>query len=134
MNEIKTNEYNNKSSIITSIDNILLKPGACLQGCAFSYYIFTAVSMIINWFGSSGRIGNVLVNYRAVSIQDKSFAQGLALMMLSLFALIPGPIIFGRIIDNTCLVWTQKCNNQGRCQLYNQKDFRYYVNFTAFCK
>lgn len=38
--------------------------GACLQGCAFGFYAFTAVSAIINIFGASGRIGNLLVNYR----------------------------------------------------------------------
>lgn len=42
-----------------------------------------------------------LVNYRCVSNQDKSVTQGLILMMVSLFALIPGPIFFGRIIDST---------------------------------
>ncbi|XP_033248926.1 uncharacterized protein LOC117188745, partial [Drosophila miranda] len=56
------------------------------------------------------RVGNVLVNYRAVESGDKSFAQGLALMMISMFTLIPGPIIFGRLIDSTCLVWTKTCN------------------------
>lgn len=38
--------------------------GACLQGCAFGYWAFTIVSGFINIFGSSGRIGNLLVNYR----------------------------------------------------------------------
>jgi len=87
--------------------------------------------MIVSWFGSSGRVGNVLVNYRAVAHEDKSFAQGLALMMISLLALIPGPIIFGRLIDSTCLVWTKTCNGNGNCQLYDQTRFRYSLNFLS---
>ena len=39
-------------------------PGACLKGCAFGFYLFSIVSSIINCFGASGRIGNLLVNYR----------------------------------------------------------------------
>ncbi|XP_017464094.1 PREDICTED: solute carrier organic anion transporter family member 4C1 isoform X2 [Rhagoletis zephyria] len=109
----------------------ILTPGVCLKGCSVAFYSFTIASMIVNWFGSSGRIGNLLVNYRSVSTQDKSFAQGLSLMMISLFALIPGPIIFGRIIDSTCLVWTETCNGRGNCQLYEQTKFRYYVNILA---
>lgn len=54
--------------------------------------------------------------------------------MISLFALIPGPIIYGRIIDSTCLVWTEECGKRGNCQLYDQKLFRYYINITALCK
>lgn len=38
--------------------------GACMEGCAFGFYAFTIVSAVINIFGASGRIGNLLVNYR----------------------------------------------------------------------
>ncbi|XP_049283099.1 solute carrier organic anion transporter family member 74D [Anopheles funestus] len=110
-----------------------LIPGACVKGCAMGFYLFSIISSIINCLGASGRIGNLLVNYRCVSKQDKSFTQGLILMMISLFALIPGPIIYGRIIDSTCLVWTEECGKRGNCQLYDQKLFRYYINITALC-
>ncbi|XP_055550083.1 solute carrier organic anion transporter family member 74D [Wyeomyia smithii] len=114
-----------------SFFNAKLIPGACLKGCAFGFYLFSIISSIINCFGASGRIGNLLVNYRCVAKEDKSFTQGLILMMISLFALIPGPIIYGRIIDSTCLVWTEECGTRGNCQLYDQRLFRYYINFTA---
>lgn len=89
-----------------------LIPGACIKGCAIGFYAFSIVSALINCFGASGRIGNLLVNYRCVSHQDKSVTQGLILMLISLFALIPGPILFGRIIDSTCLVWTEQCSGR----------------------
>lgn len=46
--------------------NFLLKmvPGACLAGCAKGFYMFTIISFIINWFGATGRIGNILLNFR----------------------------------------------------------------------
>ncbi|CAG9797785.1 unnamed protein product [Chironomus riparius] len=111
-----------------------MTPGACVKGCAFGFYAFSLISSIINCFGTSGRIGNILLNFRCVSIKDKSVTQGLILMLVSLFALIPGPILYGRIIDETCIVWTEQCNGRkGNCQLYDQKLFRYYVNLTAFC-
>ncbi|XP_073826986.1 organic anion transporting polypeptide 33Ea [Musca autumnalis] len=119
-----------------SLENLsadILKPGVCLKGCTKAFWIFTIVSMILNWFGSSGRIGNILVNYRAVATEDKSFAQGLMLMMVSLFGLIPGPIIFGRIIDSTCLKWTKTCTGNGNCQLYDQDAFRLNINTVACC-
>ncbi|KAL5279212.1 hypothetical protein ACFFRR_003683 [Megaselia abdita] len=110
-----------------------LVPGACTGNC-WSFWVFLGVSCVINWLGSSGRIGNILINYRSVSTEDKSFAQGLTLMMLSLFALIPGPIIFGRLIDSSCLVWTEECGSTGNCQFYDQAAFRKRVNIAALCK
>jgi hypothetical protein len=110
-----------------------LTPGACLRGCTRGFTAFVIVSSIINCLGISARIGNLLVNYRCVSKQDKSVTQGLILMLISLFALIPGPIMYGKIIDTTCLVWTEQCSGlRGNCQLYDQKKFRYYINLTAF--
>lgn len=69
---------------------------------------------------------------RAVEYRDKAFSQGLALTVVSLFALIPGPVIYGRIIDNTCMIWGQKCGHRGNCQLYDKELFRYYLNITSF--
>lgn len=47
-------------------ENSFLKmvPGACLAGCAKGFYMFTIISFIINWFGATGRIGNILLNFR----------------------------------------------------------------------
>lgn len=64
----------------------------------------------------------------AVEQKDKAFAQGLSLMLVSLLALIPGPIIYGIVIDNACTVWNNVCGIRGNCQLYDQTKFRYYVN------
>lgn len=64
----------------------------------------------------------------AVEPRDKAFSQGFSLFMISLFALIPGPIIFGRTIDSTCLVWSYKCGERGNCQLYDPIKFRYYFH------
>lgn len=63
--------------------------------------------------------------------RDKSFSQGLSLFLLSLFALIPGPIIFGRIIDSTCLIWNYKCGRRGDCQLFDPIKFRYSLHSTS---
>ena len=36
--------------------------------------------------------------FRCVAMKDKSFAQGLSLVLVSLLGFIPGPIIYGAII------------------------------------
>lgn len=83
--------------------------------------------MFIGWLNSTGKIGNILVNYRAVADKDKAFTQGLTLTVLSLCAFIPGPIIYGRIIDTACISWNTTCGKRGDCQLYDQNALRYYM-------
>nr|XP_012150981.1 PREDICTED: solute carrier organic anion transporter family member 2B1 [Megachile rotundata] len=86
-----------------------VRAGICSNDCSGPYLLFTVLSCIIQTLACSGKIGNVLVNYRSVDKKDKSFAQGVTLMTISLFALIPGPIIYGVIIDSTCLIWEESC-------------------------
>ena len=54
---------------------------------------------------SLSRVGNVLVALRCVEVRDKSLSFGFQTVFMSLFAMLPSPIIYGAIIDNTCLLW-----------------------------
>ncbi|KAJ9574436.1 hypothetical protein L9F63_025920, partial [Diploptera punctata] len=104
-----------------------VKAGPCLLDCGYNFILFLIVVCVMHCLGNSGKIGNILVNYSF----HKSFAQGLALLCLSLLAFIPGPILFGAIIDSTCLVWDQTCGKKGNCWLYHTDNFRLYVNLTT---
>ncbi|XP_012523943.1 solute carrier organic anion transporter family member 74D [Monomorium pharaonis] len=108
-----------------------VKAGPCTTDCNRPYLLFMVITCVIQLLGCSGRIGNVLVNYRCVDKKDKSFAQGITLMIISLLALIPGPIIYGAIIDSTCLIWEESCGTRGNCWFYHRDNFRYLVNISA---
>lgn len=108
-----------------------VKHGACGANCQFSFLMFIVISCVMHGLGSSGKIGNILVNYRAVRTEDKSFAQGLSLLMVSLFALIPGPIIYGAMLDSTCLIWDESCGRKGNCWFYDKDKMRIYLNGTS---
>lgn len=117
------------TSYLMNFDKV--KAGPCTNDCSHPYLLFTVLSCIIQTLACSGKIGNVLVNYRSVEKKDKSFAQGITLMIISLFALIPGPIIYGAIIDSTCLIWEESCGTRGNCWFYHGENFRYLVNVTS---
>lgn len=72
-----------------------------------------------------------LIVSRAVEPRDKALGQGFSLFFTSLFGFIPGPIIAGRIIDNTCLIWNKKCGRKGNCILYDPIKFRYYLHTSS---
>ena len=77
---------------------------------------------VLSILGSTSRVGNVLVALRCVEVKDKSLSFGIQVLnvllvlqnqqlfkvvSLSLLAMLPSPIFFGVIIDNTCLLWQE---------------------------
>lgn len=114
-----------------SRDPDFVKAGPCPSDCTRAYFLYAILSTVAHILMSSGKIGNVLVNYRCVAKKDKSFAQGVTLMILSLFALIPAPILFGALIDSTCLIWDESCGSRGNCWHYDKEKFRFIINYVA---
>ncbi|XP_034248106.1 solute carrier organic anion transporter family member 74D isoform X2 [Thrips palmi] len=113
------------------VSNRAVRAGPCDLDCHNVFFTFIIITTFMHSLGSSGKVGNLLVNYRAVDPKDKAFAQGLSLFLISIFAFIPGPILFGAIIDSTCLVWDESCGRKGNCWLYDKASFRTYINATA---
>lgn len=88
--------------------------------------------------------------YRSVSEEERAFALGLQFVILrllgelsahllncllsvgifsvdlSLTAYIPAPILFGSVIDSSCMIWRTKCGGlRGTCLLYDLVTFRH---------
>jgi len=105
--------------------------GNCSEGCGQMFVIFLAVSALIKFIDATGRIGNMLISYRCVKPEERSLSIGLNLLLLSAFAFLPSPILFGRIIDNVCLVWGGGTCGKEDCKLYNGQQLRYLFNLTA---
>lgn len=71
-----------------------------------------------------------LTVYRSVSEEERSFALGMQFVIFRLFGYIPAPILFGNLIDSTCLLWKSTCGEKGgRCLLYDIEQFRYRLYF-----
>ncbi|XP_072401918.1 solute carrier organic anion transporter family member 74D-like [Diabrotica undecimpunctata] len=106
-------------------------PGSCQVDCLFQFYIFLAVVCLLKFSGATGRASNFLVTVRCVEEKDKAVAMGFGLMLMSLCAFVPSPILFGFILDKACLVWGRTCAGTGNCWLYNGAYLRSTMNFTA---
>lgn len=57
---------------------------------------------------------------------DKAMAMGIIQFAIGLFGNVPCPIIYGAVIDSTCLVWETICGKQGACSLYDANAFRHF--------
>ena len=78
----------------------------------------------------------LMIVLRSVGEEEKAFALGIQFVIFRLFGYIPSPILFGHVIDTTCLLWTQTCEgSSGRCLMYDIEMFRYkYVGICAGIK
>ena len=52
-----------------------------------------------------------------------SIGLGMKQFFMNAFGTIPGPILFGSVIDSTCTYWHTDQSNQSVCKMYNNKNF-----------
>ena len=56
---------------------------------------------------------NTSATLRSVQMENRSMAVGLQTMIARIFGSIPGPILFGHFIDNTCTLWRRDSDTAG---------------------
>lgn len=58
---------------------------------------------------------------RCVEDEQRSFALGLQWIKVRLMGTIPAPLIFGALIDESCVLWHESCDTQagGACLVYD---------------
>ncbi len=66
---------------------------------------------------------------RCVEERDKALALGFLAAVSGLFGFLPNPIIYGSLIDSSCLVWETSCGEKGSCWVYNTDEFRCYNDY-----
>ena len=67
----------------------------------------------------------MLLTLRCVHPADKAMALGLVQCAIGLLGNVPCPIIYGSIVDSTCQMWVNGCQQStGHCALYDSNKFR----------
>ncbi|XP_069675275.1 solute carrier organic anion transporter family member 74D-like [Periplaneta americana] len=105
--------------------------GACPVDCTTNFTIFLVIQCIMRFFSASGRAGNTIIQFRCVDQDDKSVSIGFTEALLCALAFIPGPIVYGMLLDSACIVWGQTCGKPGNCWLYDGQRLGFLLNFTA---
>ncbi|CAG2109912.1 unnamed protein product, partial [Medioppia subpectinata] len=67
---------------------------------------------------------HIYVLLLGINEEDKSFAVGLMRTFMCLFAFIPYPLVYGAVVDGSCLIWESKCGHRGNCWVYDTYNFR----------
>nr|XP_056704794.1 solute carrier organic anion transporter family member 4C1 [Euleptes europaea] len=132
--------YTNCSCIVnpkTTVNNFTngAITGKCPSKCtvlpAFLFFFFLTV--VFTFMAVTPTTVAIL---RCVPDMHRSFAMGVHLLFLRIVGTIPGPILFGVAIDNSCTLWSEdKCGQKGACWVYNNHLMAYtLMGISATCK
>ncbi|XP_046584315.1 solute carrier organic anion transporter family member 2B1-like [Haliotis rubra] len=97
--------------------------GMCVSDCPYFYY-YIAVDMIQKLIATMSIMPIYMTLIRSVEGRDKATAFGLFSFLASLLGFLPAPIVFGFIIDSTCLIWETSCGVRGSCGQYDLESLR----------
>ncbi|XP_071788228.1 solute carrier organic anion transporter family member 4A1-like isoform X2 [Asterias amurensis] len=123
----KTNTYDD--CLCTSLNGTgtgSATPGLCPSTCGqLGLFIVFLTAIIIAYFLSGVPAFNIML--RCVPDGQQAYALGLHGFLVRAFGAIPGPILFGYILDTTCTLWHKECEESGQCWFYNRTDVSVYV-------
>ncbi|KAM9847258.1 solute carrier organic anion transporter family member 2B1 isoform 2-T2 [Aulostomus maculatus] len=99
-------------------------PGTCGSGCSHLLPLFVALLGVTSFIASFSQTPSYMMILRTVPTEDKSLAIGVQHMMFRVLAFMPGPVLYGKVIDTTCILWGRECGRQTSCLYYNLDLFR----------
>ncbi|XP_058810314.1 solute carrier organic anion transporter family member 4A1 isoform X2 [Phymastichus coffea] len=95
------------------------------------------------WIFIGLAFGNMLITFlctmpalaatlRVVRDDQRSFGLGIQWIKVRLLGTIPAPIIFGALIDDTCMLWHETSDGRGACLVYDNYYMSRYMFGLAF--
>uniref|UniRef100_A0A224YX69 Solute carrier organic anion transporter family member n=1 Tax=Rhipicephalus zambeziensis TaxID=60191 RepID=A0A224YX69_9ACAR len=112
------------------VDVSYVTSGLCGDTCQ-KLGLFLGIVIAGQFLGSTGRVGGLLIFLRCVDPIDKSMAMGTTGSILHMLAFIPYPLIYGAILDHSCMIWEEKCGRRGNCWVYDPDKLRYTLHLVT---
>ncbi|XP_071112274.1 solute carrier organic anion transporter family member 4C1-like [Haliotis cracherodii] len=107
---VKSPTFANSSVEVTS--------KGCRESCSL-LYVFLSLMFVLIFFVFIPVAPGDSVQLRCVPEEHKTFAQGVKLLIVRLLGTVPGPILYGRLLDESCVVWREKCDSRLSCWVYD---------------
>ncbi|BFZ11249.1 hypothetical protein BsWGS_14288 [Bradybaena similaris] len=107
------------------------KGGLCAPDCA-NFYPYIALVMCLSFFLCVTIMPLFVVIVRSVEAEDIPAAIGFNVFAGTLLGFLPGPVIFGYVVDTACILWEKTCTFVGACALYDIELFRFRYHLLIF--
>lgn len=106
--------------------------GRCNRGCsALPWFLF--MLFFIMFFTFLNNVPATTVVLRVLKFDQRPVGLGMQNVLFRLLGSIPGPIVFGLVLDSVCVLRTEECGKEvGSCNEYDTEDLRLYFFLLAF--
>ncbi|XP_055599366.1 solute carrier organic anion transporter family member 4A1 [Uranotaenia lowii] len=95
-------------------------------------WIFVALCFLVMFFTFLATMPALSATLRCVHDDQRSFALGIQWIKVRVLGTIPAPMIFGRLIDETCILWQESlCEDHGACLVYDNAFMSKYMLLLA---
>lgn len=109
----------------------LATSGPCPQPC-LAFIPFMVLLFAMTLVVSITQMPLLMIILRSVGEEERSFALGMQFVIFRLFGYIPAPIMFGNVIDSSCILRKAHCGKPGGfCLVYDIEQFR--LRYIAVC-
>lgn len=88
---------------------------------------FSISCFFIIFFTFLASMPSLSATLRCVQEEQRSFALGIQWIKVRLLGTIPSPMLFGYLIDASCILWQESCDGSGSCLVYNNKYMSLYM-------
>ncbi|PSN43734.1 Solute carrier organic anion transporter family member 4A1 [Blattella germanica] len=105
----------------------------CTSQCPY-LWPFVALAFLTMFFTFLSTMPALSATLRCVQDDQRSFALGIQWIKVRLIGTIPAPMVFGALIDETCILWQESCHQDenGACLVYDNKYMSRYMLALAF--
>ncbi|XP_035688795.1 solute carrier organic anion transporter family member 4A1-like [Branchiostoma floridae] len=109
--------------------------GHCPNNCDLLPVVLCALFVYAVGMASMGP-AMLFSTLRCVQESRRSLALGFQSLIARFLGAIPGPIVYGSLIDRACLLWNETCDQKGACLVYDNANLSTYfftVTFALAC-
>uniref|UniRef100_A0A914RH37 Uncharacterized protein n=1 Tax=Parascaris equorum TaxID=6256 RepID=A0A914RH37_PAREQ len=114
-----------KKCVCSNTTDMLVSRDFCRESVCESKFVMYFINMAISGvFGGMGVIPAILIILR-ISLGFQGF-------LVSLFATLPSPVVWGWIVDSACIRWNNVCGDpiRGACSIYDTDRLRLRTHIT----
>uniref|UniRef100_A0A915IYI1 Solute carrier organic anion transporter family member n=1 Tax=Romanomermis culicivorax TaxID=13658 RepID=A0A915IYI1_ROMCU len=110
------------------------KAGFCSENCNLKMLTYLVCTILTAITAQLFQVAQFTTLIKSVTPEEKSMAYALANFFTSILGFLPSQVLFGRVIDTTCVKWNSQSDTGRHCQLYDRSLFRsrYHLLTTAF--
>lgn len=90
----------------------------CTSTCSYLwlFVVLAFCNMFVTFLCTMPALSSTL---RVVRDDQRSFALGIQWIKVRILGTIPAPMVFGALIDETCILWQENCEGRGACLVYD---------------